>query len=77
LEIAVLGFTGLTLHEVSNWRKTHHLPNLRWPKEADQLNTSPLSRAAQCKHDHPRPPLLAPRFLEPVPRSSALASATG
>jgi hypothetical protein len=44
--IAMLGFTGLTLHEISNWRRTLQLPHLRWLKETDQLSMPPQSRAA-------------------------------
>src|SRR5262245_57648712 len=46
LGIVALGFTGLSLHEVSNWRAQHHVAALRWLPNTETTGASEQSRAA-------------------------------
>jgi hypothetical protein len=45
LGIVALAFTGLSLHEVSNWRAQRHLASLRWLRKTEAA-ASEQSRAA-------------------------------
>jgi ABC-type transport system involved in multi-copper enzyme maturation permease subunit len=46
LGVVALAFTGLSVHEVSNWRIRHQLSNLRWLHEGPVVAGSSQSRAA-------------------------------